>query len=71
MSEEARQITDPKPRFKLYTIEELEDLPDPDWLINGLIPENSLVELYGEPGAGKSFLALDFRAIIAVFSSST
>jgi len=65
MSEEARQKTDPKPRFKLYTIEELEKLPDPAWLIDGLIPEGGLVELYGAPGAGKSFLALDWALSVA------
>ncbi|MCH7935703.1 MAG: AAA family ATPase [Proteobacteria bacterium] len=56
---------EPRPRFKLYTVEELEALPDPVWLIEGLLPEAALAELYGKPGAGKSFLALDWVLSIA------
>ncbi len=52
-------------RFRLYSIEELEELPDPDWLIDGIMPEGALVELYGPHGVGKSFLALDWALSLA------
>ena len=37
----------------------------PEWLIEGLIPEESTVCLYGSRGTGKTFLALDFALCIA------
>jgi archaellum biogenesis ATPase FlaH len=43
----------------LYSVQELLKLPDPLWQVEGLIPQGSLVVMYGRPGAGKSFLALD------------
>lgn len=51
--------------LKLYTVEDLDALPDPKWRIEGLIPESGLVELYGQPGVGKSFLVLDWALSIA------
>ena len=53
------------PRFHLYTVDELLMLPPPTWLLAHHIPENSLVVLYGPPGAGKSFLALAWGMAIA------
>jgi hypothetical protein len=52
-------------KFILVTVSELEALPDPEWLIEGILPRDALGVLYGEPGAGKSFLALDWAAHIA------
>jgi hypothetical protein len=52
-------------KFSLLTVRELEALPDPEWLIEGILPRDALGVLYGEPGAGKSFLALDWAAHIA------
>ena len=37
----------------------------PGWVINGIIPHSPLVMLYGEPGSGKTFAALDMAAAIA------
>ena len=51
--------------LKLYTVEDLDALPDPTWRIEDLIPESGLVELYGPPGVGKSFLVLDWALSIA------
>lgn len=53
------------PEFKLYGIGELEALPEPAWLIDGVMPQGALAELYGKPGVGKSFLALDWALSIA------
>jgi hypothetical protein len=47
-----------KSGIKLYTIAELRSLPQPKWLIKGLIPERSLVIPYGPPKKGKTFLVI-------------
>jgi hypothetical protein len=52
-------------RFKPLSLKEMEDLPPPQWLIGGLAPADGLVVLYGEPGAGKSFVALDWGLSVA------
>lgn len=43
----------------------LENIKAPEWLIKGVIEKDSLMILYGEPGHGKSFLAMDMAACIA------
>lgn len=35
------------------------------WLIRGVMEQDCLAQLFGEPGAGKSFLAMDWAACIA------
>ncbi len=54
-----------RPRFTLYSVKDLEELPDPAWLIEDLLPEGGLAELYGKPGVGKSFLSLDWALSLA------
>ncbi len=49
----------PTPPWPLLTPAELEALPPPEWLIDRLLPAEGLAVLYGDPAAGKSFLALD------------
>jgi hypothetical protein len=52
-------------RFLPLTLSEMADLPPPEWLIDGLVPQDGLVVLYGEPAAGKSFVALDWGLSVA------
>lgn len=52
-------------RSKLLTGEELDKLPPPEPLIEGLLMKNSLAILYGHPGSGKSFVAVDWSLCIA------
>jgi AAA domain-containing protein/IclR-like helix-turn-helix domain-containing protein len=52
-------------RFKVLTFQEVEQLPDPVWLIEDVLPAQSLAVLYGAPGVGKTFLALDMALSIA------
>jgi hypothetical protein len=52
-----------EPRF--YTLAELQALPPPEWLIEGVLPAGGLCEVHGAPGHGKSFLALDWAMRIA------
>lgn len=49
----------------LLSVEELENLPDLKWLVDGWIPKPSLTILYGEPGGGKTFAALDLALTVA------
>ena len=43
---------------RLLTPEEIDDLPDLEYLVQGVLPEKSFCVLYGEPGSGKTFIAL-------------
>jgi hypothetical protein len=52
-------------RFKPLSLKEIGELPPPAWLIDGLVPGDGLVVLYGEPRAGKSFLGLDWGLSVA------
>lgn len=53
------------PPFRLLSDLELEQLPDPEWLLEGLIPARGFAVLYSAPGLGKTFLALDWSLSIA------
>jgi KaiC/GvpD/RAD55 family RecA-like ATPase len=46
------------PTFKLLSPSKIEALPDLEWLIQGVLPSASFGVLYGEPGCGKTFVAL-------------
>jgi Mrp family chromosome partitioning ATPase len=48
---------------RLLSEDEVENLPAPEWLIEGLIGANGIAVVYGKPGEGKSFLALTGRSI--------
>lgn len=53
---------------KLWTVlhaKELKNLPPVSWLIEGEIPEAGLTVLYGESGAGKSFIGVDYALTVA------
>lgn len=53
------------PYFDMLTMRDLAERPDPKWLIDRHLPEEGLGFLYGDPGTGKSFLALDMALSIA------
>ena len=38
---------------------------EPQWLVKGLLEESSLALLFGDPGCGKSFLAIDLASSVA------
>jgi hypothetical protein len=52
-------------KIRLLTIEELSSLPDPAWLVDNILPEGGIGVLYGQPGCGKSFLALDLALSVS------
>ena len=47
-------------RSALLSPDDLESLPDPEWLIEGILPKSGMSVLYGSPGLGKTFLGLDW-----------
>lgn len=54
-----------KPRGSLLFDDEIEQIPDPAPLVEGVLDLNSTAMLYGETGAGKSFVALDWALCVA------
>jgi len=52
-------------RFRLIPDGELATLEPPSWLITNYLTEGGFSVLYGPPGAGKSFLALDWAFSVA------
>lgn len=52
-------------RWRFLSVEELEALPPPLWLVPGLFVEGSIAAIYGAPESGKSFLAVDVAMSIA------
>ena len=55
-----------KSSLSVFRWGEVANFEPPRWLLKGLLAENSLSVLWGEPGAGKSFLALDMAAHVAL-----
>lgn len=54
--------------FRFLTYEQLQRLQEPDWLIDGVLPVGlggSFGVLFGKPGSGKSFVALDMAHCVA------
>ena len=51
--------------FPTYSLSYLRNMPPVKWLVDGLITEHGFGIAYGEPGAGKSFLAIDLALSIA------
>ncbi|ADE38419.1 AAA family ATPase [Candidatus Puniceispirillum marinum] len=58
-------VDEDKDYYKFLTVEDLYRLPEPRPLVEGLISENSFCVMYGAPGSGKSFCALDIGLSIA------
>lgn len=54
--------------WPMSTLEDLKARPKPEWLIDGILQEKALAVLYGQPGAGKTFLALDMALSVATGS---
>ena len=52
-------------RFKPYSLSELATLPAPSWLVDDVLPNNSLGVIYGRPSDGKTFAALDMALCVA------
>lgn len=62
--DDGREMVMP-PRFRLLSIEEVEQIPAPTFLVEDIIPDASACELHGPPGGGKTFAALDLALSVA------
>lgn len=51
--------------YPLLFDDELDNVERPEWLIEGVLPSSSLAVLHGQPGVGKTFLALDWALSVA------
>ena len=52
-------------RERLLTPDQLDQLPPPALLIEDILVRNTLAALYGKPGTGKSFVAMDWALSVA------
>jgi hypothetical protein len=50
--------------FPIYDLDHLRRMPPVEWVVEGLLTRHGFSVLYGEPGAGKSFVALDIALSI-------
>lgn len=51
--------------IEILSLDDIERMPDPTWLVDRHIPEQGFGLLYGDPSCGKSFLALDLALHLA------
>jgi hypothetical protein len=51
-------------KLRLFSTAELVKMPPPNWLVNGIMPEEGVIGLYGAPSTGKSFVAVDLACAI-------
>lgn len=65
LAELLRNPKAPPQRFSLMTATDLAALPPVRWRVRGVLPQEGIAAIYGPPGSGKSFLALDMLAAIA------
>ena len=62
---ETDEWSPPQDTYELLSELEIMALPDPIFLVDGIIPSQSLGFIYGAPGAGKSFVALSIGMAIS------
>lgn len=53
------------PRFKIWTESDFDNEPEPTWIVDGLIPDDSIVLWIGPSQSFKSFLLLDVALGVA------
>jgi hypothetical protein len=58
-----------KAMFTAIPAGEFSQRPSPGWIVKGVLPVAEIVVIFGAPGSGKSFAALDITAAIASASS--
>ncbi len=55
-----------KVRFIIINADEFSELPEPQWIIDEVLPDGDIVMITGATGAAKTFLALDMTVSIAL-----
>lgn len=51
--------------LRVLSIEELRSMPPQQWLIKGIIPKTGMGVIFGDSGAGKTFITLDLALTVA------
>ncbi len=59
-------MTNERALHKFLNIDEIMQLPDPQYLIDGVLPNNAFVVLYGAPGTGKTFVAISMALCLMI-----
>lgn len=67
----ADAVAQPKDKFHFRTEAEMEDAPEPTWLVPELIQDASTVLLYGPMGTFKSFLTTDIAMALSLGTVET
>jgi RecA-family ATPase len=62
--DDAQPKPDRQPRFELVQAKEME-FREPQFLIAGLIETENFSQIFGDPGYGKSFIAIDIACCVA------
>lgn len=68
MPDAGRQSVTPAPRLDFHfarLADAMANMRPPDWLVRGVLERDSLAMFFGDPGAGKSFAAVDLAACVA------
>lgn len=55
-----------RPRFKLLRRDDLRNLPELEWRVDGVLPMSGIGLVIGQSGAGKSFVVLDLLARVGL-----
>lgn len=58
-------LGNPPSRFRLWSLNELQHMPPPNFIIGQYLVDNTFAVLFGAPASYKSFLALDWALSIA------
>lgn len=52
--------------FEFLSLGDLFQRPEPKWIVKGVLPDSGLGSFYGQPGGGKTFLAVDVALSVAL-----
>ena len=63
--EDSEELDEAEDVFTTLSLDQIEAMPAPTWLVDGLIADHGLSIVYGDPGAGKSFITLDMSLRLA------
>ena len=65
LQDESPALKEEIPSFRLFTRQDIMNLPSIDWKVQGVFPESGFACIYGVSGGGKSFLAMDMALSMA------
>ena len=65
MTKDKRNLAPNSKDLTVYSVQQLLALPQLTWLVKGVIPDAGMGVLYGDSGAGKTFVAIDLALSIS------